>query len=308
MWKTIVPRLAVAGLASAVLLAACSPGASPAPSASGTPGASAAGGGSGAIDHPTGTTQVVLRFEEGGGFVALAFAMLQVPYFSLYGDGTVIFRSASAPFPEQKPGDPTRFAPLHVARMTETQAQALLAGALGPGGLREAKPRYENLQVADAPTAVFTIDAGGVRKQVSVYALGLAADGAAGQGPDAATLAAMADLAERLRDFDREIAKGAATDVGLFVPDRFRASILEAGAPGARAPRPWPWPTFGPDAFAAVDQPSGPGFPSKVLSGLEASLLGLGDLAGGVSGIALRGPDGKVYDLALRPLLPDEQR
>ena len=56
-----------------------------------------------------------------------------------------------------------------------------------------------------------------------------------------------------------------------------------------------------------MDEDSGFGFASKVLSGLEMSVLGLENPEGGVSGIALLGPDGKTYVLGLRPLLPDEQ-
>jgi hypothetical protein len=164
------------------------------------------------------------------------------------------------------------------------------------------------MQVADAPTAVFTLSADGRQKRVSVYALGMAIDDPANPNPDAAILAAMAALGERLRNFDQEIAKGNATDVGHYAPTRFRASLLEGGPGGDGVPHPWPWPTFGPDAFLVPDLSTGIGLPSKVLSGLEVSLLGLESPEGGVSGISLAAPNGKVYGLGLRPLLPDEQR
>jgi hypothetical protein len=38
------------------------------------------------------------------------------------------------------------------------------------------------------------------------------------------------------------------------------------------------------------------------------SLLGIENPEGGVSGISLRAPNGTVYGLGIRPLLPDEQR
>ncbi len=325
MWKPTDRRLLAAGLASALLVAACTGGASPSPS--GTPGSSGSpdpsgapsvspstapeaspGGAGGSIAHPAGATELVLRFEEGGGFVMPTFAMIQVPSFSLYGDGTVIYRPASEPFPEQKPGEPMRFPPLRVAKMTEAQVQALLTDALGQAGLGIARTKYENQQVADAPTAVFTANADGRQKRVSAYALGIGMDDPANSNPDAAILAAMAGFAERLRNFDQEIARGNATDAGLYAPTRFRASLLEGGPGADGPPRSWPWPTFGPDAFVAVDQASGFGFPSKVLGGVEMSLLGLAKPEGGVSRISLVGPDGKVYGVGLRPLLPDEQR
>ena len=220
-----------------------------------------------------------------------------MPYFSLYGDGTVIYRSASAPFPEQKQGEPMRFPRLRVATMSEAQVQALLRDALGDGGLGVAKPRYENMQVADAPTAVFTVNADGRQKTVSAYALGIGPADPASPNPDDAILAAMAAFAERLRDFDREVAKGNAVDVGLYQPDRFRASLLDGGFVDGPV-RPWPWPTFGPEAFVAVDDASGSGFPSKVLGGLDVSLLGVEEPEGGVSGIGLRAPDGTIYGSA----------
>jgi hypothetical protein len=311
-------RLAVAGLASALALAACGGGSSPSPAVSpATAGPSTTPAGSpaasptaapGAIAHPTGASELVLRFGEGGGFVMPTFAMIQVPHFSLYGDGTVIYRPASAPWPETKPGEPMRFPPLQVATMTEEQIQALLRDALGDGGLGVARERYENNQVADASTAVFTVNADGRQRRVSAYALGMMIDDPANPNPDAAILTAMAGFAERLRNFDQEVAKGNGTAAGLYFPTRFRASLLEGGPGGDGVPRPWPWPTFGPEGFATVDQGDGFGFPSRAISGFEMSLLGVEKPEGGVSGISLRAPNGTVYGLGIRPLLPDEQR
>jgi hypothetical protein len=317
MAHSIDRRLAVAGLASALALAACAGGSSttavpltsagPSATPAGTPVASPTAA-TGAITHPTGANELVLRFAEGGGFVMPTFAMIQVPHFSLYGDGTVIYRPASEPWPEFKPGEPMRFPPLRVATMTEEQIQALLRDALGDGGLGVARERYENNQVADASTAIFTVNADGRQRRVSAYALGLMIDDPANPNPDAAILTAMAGFAERLRNFDQELAKGNGTAAGLYLPARFRASLLEGDLGGDGVPRPWPWPTFGREGFATVDQGDGFGFPSRVISGLEMSLLGIEKPEGGVSGISLRAPDGTIYGLGIRPLLPDEQR
>ena len=318
MVHSIDRRLAAAGLASALLLVACTGGSSPGatvPPATVGPSATPAGSpeasptaATGTIAHPIGAAELVLRFAEGGGFVMPTFAMIQVPYFSLYGDGTVIYRPASAPWPETKPGEPLRFPPLQVATMTEEHVQTLLRDALGAGGLGVARERYDNNQVADAPTAVFTVNADGRQRRVSAYALGMMIDDPANPNPDAAILTAMAAFAERLRNFDREVARGGGVASGLYFPTRFRASILEGGPGGDGIPRPWPWPTFGPEGFATVDQGDGFGFASRAISGLEMSLLGIAKPEGGVSGISLRAPNGTVYGLGIRPLLPDEQR
>jgi hypothetical protein len=318
MLKSTCHRLLAAGLASALLLAACSGGSSstatgptattgPSATPPGFPGASPTTA-TGGIAHPTGAAELVLRFDESGGFVMPTFSMISLPYFSLYGDGTVIYRPASAPWPEQKPGEPMRFPPLQVATMTEERVQALLRDALGGAGLGVARDRYENNQVADAPTAVFTVNADGRQRRVSVYALGMAVGDPANPNPDAAILGALAAFAERLRNFDQEVAKGNGSATGFYAPSRFRASILEGGPGDAGPVRSWPWPTFGPEGFTTIDNGTGPGFPSRVISGLEMSFLGIDKPEGGVSGISLRAPNGTVYGLGIRPLLPDEQR
>jgi hypothetical protein len=311
-----------AGLAAALLLAACSGGASLSPSnaPSGEPPGSPAGSPvtspegspevsptapSGEISHPTGATDVVVRLSEGGGMMIPTYTLAQVPYFTLYGDGTVIYRPVSEPLPEVEPGDPLRFPQLHVATMTEDQVQALLRDALGPGGLGVARERYDTMFVSDAPTALFEINADGREKAVSVYALGFAPADPSNPGPDDEILAAMGAFGERLRNFDQEVAQGTATDAGLLEPTGYLASLLEGGFAEGPA-QPWPWPEIEPDDFAVDGSAAGFGYPTRALTLDEVAALGVENPAGGVSGIPLAAPDGTVYVLGIRPLLPDE--
>ena len=315
-----VRSLFIAQLAiGAILLGACSaagspvptapngPPATPVPAATATPGTGPSGSPSpgptgtpdtGAIAHPDGATTVVLRYESGGGFVPPDFLATQVPAFTLYGDGTVLYRPATAEMPARAPGDPVRYAPLRVASLTEDQVQALLVDAL-TSGLAVARDRYENQQIADAPTTFFTLDANGIQKRVEVYALGIDTGG----GPDSAILARLAGLADRLANFDPQVAAGKATDVGAFRPDRFRATLIE-GAAGDAAPITWPWTGFGPSSFS---RPPDGSLPSRAISGADAGQLGLADIEGGVSGITIK-VGSTTYGLGLRPLLPDEVR
>ena len=103
------------------------------PSAGSSSAPSPSNGGVGAIEHATGATDVVLRLEEGGGFVAPSFLATRVPIFTLYGDGTIIFRN---PMKEGPPpvGDIFRFGPFRTARLTEDQVQATLLRAIDEGG------------------------------------------------------------------------------------------------------------------------------------------------------------------------------
>ena len=80
------------------LLAACSGAASSLvdPGASGSPGTPAPSASpepaTGAIDHATGATDVILRLDQGAGMLRGGGVTL-VPPFTLYGDGTVVFRN-----------------------------------------------------------------------------------------------------------------------------------------------------------------------------------------------------------------------
>ena len=109
--------------------------------------------------------------------------------------------------------------PLRTAKLSEDQIQEVLAYALGDGGLGTARANYENI-VSDASTAVFTVDAGGLKKAVSVYALGM--DGPRRAGP--AARAAFQRLADRLGDFD----KGGTIATDVYQPKGYRG-ILEDG-------------------------------------------------------------------------------
>src|SRR6188508_2927395 len=110
-----------------VLLAACSgaaPGATTAPSAA-PPSASpsASPGAFGAIEHATGATDVILRYDQGGGFVMPGFLASQAPIFTLYGDGTVVFRNPAKDGPPPV-GNVFRFNQFRTAKLSEEQIQA----------------------------------------------------------------------------------------------------------------------------------------------------------------------------------------
>jgi hypothetical protein len=250
------------------------------------------------IDHPTGATDVVLRFEEGGGFVPIDFIATQAPAFTLYGDGTVVFRNTSESPPEPSDGV-ARSVPFCTARLSEEQIQALLDRAINRGALGIAKPHYDPGTVADAPTATFTLNAGSIKKTVSVVALGFETP----PGVDMLTLAALAELGKLLRDFDANSSSGASP----YQPTGYRAQLWDAGAQPANPPRAWPWPDLEPSDFRAPEDEPGSPFLRRALSTDEVSALELSGLEGGAQGLFLKGPDDKIYTLALRPLLPDER-
>jgi hypothetical protein len=270
--------------------AGCAPGGSPGPSGGPSPSPSAASLG---IEHLTGATDLVLRFEEGGGFVAPGFLATEGPAFSLYGDGTTIFRDPSA-VPPQAIGNVTPGVPYQIVRLTEEQIQALLEFAIGPGGLGVARAHYD-LPVADAPTATFTLVAGGTTKTVSVNGLGFGAQQA---GADGIVLSELEALRTRLTTLGNDV-------VGEqpWSPDRYRGILTEEGF---NPPIAWPWPAISPTDFIQHAGPNDPPFPIRTMTPAEVAALGVSGLEGGAQGITLKASDGKTYELRLRPLLPDE--
>ncbi|HEX5588734.1 MAG TPA: hypothetical protein VFX65_00400 [Candidatus Limnocylindrales bacterium] len=272
-----------AGTASAPASPTVDPGASPAASPD-----------TGSIDHATGATDVVFRFEEGGGLVPMGFFATEAPVFTLYGDGRVIFDDVAAPMPPDADGI-GRIRPYWTVTLSEEEIQAFLSAAISDGGLGVAKETFPPIG-ADMPTSIFTINAGGASKTVSVTGLG--AD--RGNEPDAPVLRALARLADRIRGFATEV-----TDEAVWVPDRWRGVLTPDTL---LPPRAWPWPGIEPADFVQPEDPNGPRFPIRTMTSAEVAALGLTDIDGGFSSLALTAPDGKAYLFALRPLFPDENR
>ena len=292
----------------AVSLLACSAGAAPSavPStlSSGAPSAdpSTAPSGTpiaGALEHKTGATDVILRYDEGGGFMIAGFAASQAPHFTLYGDGTVIFRNPMSEPPAAQ-GSVMPFNPMRTAKLSEEQIQELLLLALSEGGLAAARPNYENNMVTDVGTTVFTVDAGEVKKTVSIYALGFDDP----SSPDAPARAAFKKLADRLADFDQ----GGTIESDVYTPEAYRLSLIES--PGIAVPdiREWPWNDVTVADFKPDADPNGLQFPHRTMTPDEVGMLNVSAFEGGFNGLVLRGTDKKLFTVALRPLLPDDER
>jgi hypothetical protein len=266
-----------------------------------TPTSEPAGIPIGRIDHATGPTDVVLRYDNGPDLMVSEGSgefFKPGPEFTLYGDGTVIFRNETSRRPLAE-GPIVRARPFTIAHLDEDRIQALLSFALGEGGLADACEWYATQAVDLVGSEVFTIRAGGLDKRVEVF------------GPDATGVLPLEPLADRLRNFDR----GSGIPTQIWVPDRYWGSLIEAGGAIENGvlpdPRdvglvPWPWPDIAPGDFV-VPADSSWGNPRRVMSADEAAVLGLSDNGGVVKRIYLLGPDGKtIYSFSLWPMLPDE--
>lgn len=293
-------RLPAALLVTAIALSACGATASgttgpvdvgPTPSPTAAPDG---------ITHPTGPKEIILRFDEVGGFVPIEWVAAHVPYFTLYGDGRVVFVSTSS-IVEPSPDGVMTGSPLRTATLSEAQIQDLLVFALADGGLARARADYQNPFVADAPTAVFEIHADGDSKTVSVVALGMDLE----PGPDTAIKAAFVKLGDRLRDFD----KGGTLGGTPYEAAAYRGVLMDASGVQGFPIREWPWPAIDLAEFTLPADPNTLQFRTRLLTPAEVGAIGVaGSAAGIVGGVFFRAPDGQTYSLALRPLLPDDDK
>ncbi|CAN5670004.1 hypothetical protein BH23CHL7_BH23CHL7_13250 [soil metagenome] len=223
----------------------------------------------------------------------MEFFITQAPAFSLYGDGTVIWRpqedSGRIGLPGALPG-------FVQGKMDEQGIQALLAFALGQGRLADAREVYNQDGCADCPSTMFRITADGMSKLVVVDALGMADEGA-----DAIDRRGFALLSETLGNFDEQARNGVAGEVVLYDPPLYRVILSEA-QPEMGDPADWPWTDVALADFESADAD----WQRRAVLTREQVALVTEVPSGGVASILVEDPDGKVWTVGVRPLLPDE--
>lgn len=291
--RTLLARRAatiVAGAALVATVAACSSGA-----AGPTPEPTAV-----AIPHPTGASDLILRYEEVGGFVGPGVLLGRYPIISVYGDGTVITQGAvPAIFPG--PAMPSLIA----TKLTEAGIQRLLSAAAG-AGLLGPDAQYDATGVADATTAQFTVVAGGGRHLVSAYALGIASPG--NEGPFAAVRARLQAFTVVLGDLRTRFAADIAGPDAPFAYTSLRALVRD-GAPQSGDPAisrvPLAWPLATPLAtFGTPGTGAATGWRCGVVTGTD--LATLKPLLAQATSITGWSSSGAVYTLMPLPMLPDD--
>lgn len=124
---------------------------------------------SGDITYPEGDDELVLRNDLTGGFVPLEWLVTNMPVYSLFGDGRMISQG-----PQITIYPPPALPALAAEGLTPEGIQMVLAEA-DAAGLLAGEQTWDELTqfVADAHTAVLTINANGEIHTVSVYAPGM---------------------------------------------------------------------------------------------------------------------------------------
>lgn len=214
------------------------------PSSGATPPPATAG--SGSIPYPTGADDVVVRIAQVGGFVPAGTAFVEVPDLLVTGDGR-LFQPGMQTLQYPGPLLPA----ITLGSITPTGIERLLAAAQAQGLLAEPVPEYApNSQVADAPSTVVELQAGGVHVTHQADALGFVPDG---QGDPAKELtperARLLTFVNAARDLATAVGADQLGPSEPWVPDAYRIQARQADPStidttgGEPAPTIVPWPS-----------------------------------------------------------------
>jgi len=253
----------------------------------------------GAISHPTGADEVVLRVSTAGGLLAPLVAYTAVPEFTLYGDGRIV---ATGPTTQQYPQ--AALPNLQTAVVSEQDIQAILAAAK-EAGLFQNGVDYGQPGVADVGTTTITVNADGMAYTSQIYALGFEdASGLTAQQQQAR--AAVGDFTGKLGDPSAITGNQAAWEPYDFSALAVYSRPVDTTAStdqGGVQPNHLPWPLA--DLAAAGESLPAPGGLRKlVVTGDDLNLLK--PLLDKATQITLWKSGDTEYNLSFRPLLPDE--
>ncbi|HJQ71875.1 MAG TPA: hypothetical protein VJ887_00525 [Actinomycetota bacterium] len=124
--------------------------------------------GAGGIDHSTAPDVALVQISNEGGFVPVEWTYTNFPFYSLYGDGTLVVPGAQI---EIYPGP--ALPAVSSRQVSEAGIQAILEQAIAV--TRDIPTDLNDLGfmgIADASTTVITVSAGGVDRTIRAYALG----------------------------------------------------------------------------------------------------------------------------------------
>lgn len=184
------------------------------------------------IDYPTGSDDLVLRIEYVGGFVMMQHLITRLPILSLTGDGCFVYEG-----PQIMIYPPPALPNLLVTCVDDEGMQAILQRAKD-AGLLDGDAHYPYDMIADAPTTVFTINAGGESSVISVYALGLDDTTPPGMSKeDAAARAKLAEFMMMMQDWRSWMPEGSiVTEERFFEIERLQVVSQPVSSPSAPVP------------------------------------------------------------------------
>jgi len=288
-----VGRIGVAVAAVAVLASACGGVGNDDPGSGGGTGATG-------IAHPTGPDKLILRMAYEGGFVPYEYTFGSTPFWSLFGDGTLI---VPGPQIEIYPGP--ALPNLTATTVSEDGIQAILEAARD-AGLLDGDANYGDQCIADAANTVFTTTADGTTTVVSAYALDVGDPaGTCGNGEDTDARAKLAAFQAKLTDLRSWLPNGSVGTERPYDPTDMRLYALPYEGDAELPQDPIEWLLEPPlDAFDEPVQNAPADTRCGVVTGDDLTTL----LAAAKEANALTPwtSGGTEYHLIFRPLLPDE--
>jgi hypothetical protein len=266
---------------------------------------SASGGGIGAsgttgIEHPTDANDLILGVAYEGGFVAYEYTLGTTPFWSLFGDGTLI---VPGPQIEIYPGP--ALPNLTATPVSEDGIQAILQTA-EDAGLMDGDKNYGDMCIADAANTVFTTTANGSTSVVSAYALDVGEPtGTCVGGNEAGPRAKLAAFQAKLTDLRSWLPAGSLGTERPYDPTEMRVYVLPYQGDPELPQEPIAWPLEGSlDSFGEpIDKA-----PSDTRCGVVTgdNLTTLLEATKDANALTPWTSGGTDYHLIFRPLLPDE--
>ena len=254
----------------------------------------------GAIAHPTGSDQIILRVANEGGFVPIDYTLSSMPTLSLYGDGTLITPGAQD---EIYPGP--ALPATQQQHLTEDGIQAVLQAALDAGlGSDRNMTDMGSVGIADASTTVLTLDAEGGHHTVHAYALG-----ELGERPPEMSqeeFRARADLQSfvaKLGRLESWLPDGAIDAATPYVSTSARLFVSDYTGDPALHQEPLTWPLSQPLSGGAGTGPGGYGCLAVAGTDWSDSLLPAAQSANQLTPWV---SEGGRWAILFRPLLPEE--
>jgi hypothetical protein len=247
----------------------------------------------------SGSGALVLRISVGGGFIAPASQLTQVPTLALYGDGRIII-----------PGPPSQTLPspllpnTRVVQVTPAEIQKILtaadaAGLLGPDA------SFDVLGASDAGTTVFRTVVDGKTHNISAYALGIKTPADNGADPTVvAARAKLSDFAESMADLATFLGRQV-TDTA-YAPAAMRLYIGSAGPADpsvSPAPQTLAWPLSS-DPATVGDTTVVPSVRCVAVTGADLTTFVTAASAANLATV-WTAPSGR-YTIGVRPVYPDE--
>lgn len=244
------------------------------------------------VTYSSATDSMVIEVSTGGGLAVPAVRVSDsLPRIWITGDGRYLQQTSDGP------ANPALIA-LEERRIPETALAGLFDGAR-TAGLLEDDPDYGSSQIADAMVTRIVIVTAGTRHEVLVSALGYPDPGL----PDAA-IAARARLTQFLDALRHPERITGVSDPARYPPSAMAVFILgPASDPASGSPALWP-----------LDDPGTAGAPTDWPVRSARCLVVAGEELASVASAAAEKDrfspwrfGDNLWDIALRPLLPDEQ-